>query len=476
MPDTPITPPAPRERLLWPALLVCLAVVALWIGWIGFIASDDTLYYVGALRWVTEGPAPGADHWSTRFPLILSFAACIRLFGPGFAAFDAVSVAWYGALVAIAGGFAARIAGARAGWIGAILTATMPVIVSHASTVSCDLAEAFFLIAGAWLVSEAEADRAGLARAVAAGLCFGLAILCRETALLALVGLGPLFLLGRPVDRRMLLAAGLGLALVLGGEMLFQWAQTGDPLHRYGLAINHDEHIDRAANLEGNFLLHPAVDPLLVLLINDDFGLLFWLAAAALGLGALRETGGDGRRRLAVVAAMAAANFLLVAVLYHKLVLNPRYFTLPALVAAFVLAPWLARMAARPRALLLALVVATNLLMLGVGNAHPRWGMEAMLLAAKAHPTEIVHADADTVARAWLPLTFGRIGTVRPGATGLVVTVTPPADPARIIARYPSPPTRLGGLVEALGLRRLVPGAIARRLFSPSPEAFLVRA
>ena len=468
-----------RDPWLWAALLALLAIAALAIGWVGFIASDDSLYYYGAARWVTDGPSAGVDHWSTRFPLILSFAAAIRLFGEEFAAFDVTAVAWYGALVAVAGGFAARIGGARTGWIAAILIATMPVIVSHATTVSCDLAEAFFLLAGAWLLAVDRVDRTALLRAVAGGVCFGLAILCRETALLALVAFVPLFLIGRPIDRRLLIAAGIGLALVLGGEMLFQHALTGDALHRYGLAFNHDDHIDRAANLEGNFLLHPVIDPLLVLLVNDDFGLLFWLAATACGFGALRVLTRHGGRRLAIVAAMALANFLIVAVLYHKLVLNPRYFTLPAIVAAFVLALWLARMRRRPTTLLLAATVTTNLLMLSVGNAHPRWEVEVLMEAARARPHAIIRAGADTVARAYLPLRFGHIVNALPAPAkpgDLIVTATPPADARAMVARYPSPPTRLGALVGTLGLAPLVPGGIARRLFTPSAEQYLVRA
>ncbi len=47
------------------------------------------------------------------------------------------------------------------------------------------------------------------------------------------------------------------------------------------LAFHHDSHIDLAANEEGNVLVHPATDPLLVLLVNDDFALLFWGVTAA---------------------------------------------------------------------------------------------------------------------------------------------------------------------------------------------------
>ncbi|TVV71122.1 ArnT family glycosyltransferase [Sphingomonas solaris] len=457
------------------AVLAVLALAALWIGWVGYIASDDTLYHAGAMRWLTDGPAPGADHWSTRFPLILSFAAALRLLGDGFLAFDATAVAWYVALVAVAGGLAGRIGGRMVGWIAAMLTATMPVVVSHASTVSCDLTEAFFLLAGVWLLA---GERATVARAVAGGMCFGLAVLCRETAGLALLGLGPLFLLGRPLDRRLLLAAGIGLATVIGGEMLFQWALTGDALHRYALAFNHDDHIDRAANMEGNFLLHPAIDPLLVLLVNDDFGLLFWLAAAALAGGATRRLATAPRRLLLTLAAMATVNFLAVAVLVHKLVLNPRYFTLPALAAAIVLALWLAKLRPTVRAGLLAVVVATNLLLLGLGNAHPRWGMETLVQATAAHPREPVYASENDVARGWLSLRYAGLANARPAPAppgALLVTDTPPADPARLVTAFPSPPTRVGAIVRGLGMERLVPGAIARRLLAPSPEQYLVR-
>lgn len=466
---------ARRERWMWPALLGLLTVAALWFGWIGFIASDDALYHAGAMRWIEVGPSPGADHWSTRFPLVLSFAALLRIAGDGFAAFAATALIWYAALIAVAGGLASRIGGMRAGWIAAILIATMPVIVSHASTVSCDLAEAFFLLAGLWLLAGLPG---GLIRGVGAGMCFGLAILCRETAGLALVGLGPLFLLGRPIDRRMLIASGVGLALVIGGEALFQYALTGDPLHRYALAFHHDAHIDRAANMEGNFLLHPVIDPLLVLLVNDDFGLLFWLAPVALAAGAARDLPPAPRRLLLTLTAMAAANFLLVAVLYGKLVLNPRYFTLPAIAAAILLAMWLARSRPTLRMVVIGGLAGTNLLLAGLGNAHPRWGMEAMVEAAAAHPGEPVYALADDVARAWLPLRYAGLTNARPVPAppgGLLVTETPPSGVA-VLARYPSPPTRVGAIVGTLGLAPLVPGGIARRLFHPSPEQYLIRA
>ena len=467
------------ERRRWAAALAMCAALALWLGWIGFIASDDALYYQGALRWLTDPPFAGDNHWSTRFPLTLTFTAFIALLGKGYAAFAATALVFYAAAVAITGMAAARVGGERAGWIAALLTATLPVIVGHATTVSVDLVEASALVLGATLLGDALGDRHRMAKGLAAGVALGVAMLCRETTALPLLGLAPLFLLGRPVPRRVLIAAALGFAVVIGAEALFQWAMTGDPLRRYTIAFHHDEHIDRAANLEGNLLLWPPIDPLLVLLVNDDFGLLFWVAGAALATGALRRVDAEGRARLVILGAMALAAFVLVAVLTTKLVLNPRYFTLPALAAAIVVALWLDYAGWRIRRLALTAIVGSGLLLMSVGNAHPRWEVEALVAAAEAHPGEPVAGRAEYVRRAALPLALagrGRLiaGAPRPG--GLVVAPEASAPVGEVLARYPSPPTRLGAILRAGGVERLVPGAVARRMFAPNPTYVLVRA
>lgn len=455
------------RRYAWPAALLVAAIAALAVGWIGYIASDDALYYRGAVRWLVDPPFAGDSHWATRFPLTLTFAGAIALVGHGYAAFVATALIFYATVVSATAVFAGRVAGARARWIAAILAATLPVIVSHATTVSVDLLEASALMLGILLLT-----RGGDAASLAAGAGFGVAILCRETSVLPLAGLAPLFLLGRPIPRRALVLAGVGCAVVLGAEAAFQWALTGDPLRRYAIAFHHDEHIDRAANKEGNFLLWTPIDPLLVLLVNDDFALIFWLLPFALAAGVIPE---DARARMTVLAAMALAAFLLVAVLVDKLVLNPRYFTLPALAAVIVVAAWLARLSPRRAGAVLAILVATHLLLLAAANVHPRWTMEVLVAASGAHPHETIAADRHTVLIARESMLFAGRSNIRVGTTGLVIAQANAAPPGRIVTRYPSPPTRLGALVRALGLEPLVPGVVARRMFRPSPDVVLVR-
>ncbi len=464
------------NSLRWAALLVLGLTAALWIGWIGFMASDDGLYYIAAARWADAPPFAGDNHWATRFPIVLSFAGALLAVGKNMLAFHLTSIGWFVALIAIGGLFTASLAGARAGWIAATLIATMPTLATFGSVVNCDMPEAFFLIAGAWILGAGDKGaRPGLG--LLSGLCFGVAALCRETAILPLVGLLPIFLIGKPVQRKTLIACGIGFAIVLAGEALFQYHMTGAPLRRYDIAAHHDSHIDRAANMEGNVLVHPAIDPLLVLFINDDFALLFWLALVALVGGTWGRIALVSRRRLVVFASMALAGFLLVSVLTHTLVLNPRYFAMAALLACFFVAIWLAAMGPRSRAIILGLAVAANLLALSVANNHFRWPSEALLIAARAHPNAIIVTDRAILVRADLPRAFAGLTNIEAGRpqTGKLYLASDDAAPAggTAIDHYPSPPTMLGSLIKPIGLGTYLPARVARRLIEPNPSVTL---
>ena len=431
----------------WPALVALVGIVAVAIGWTGFIASDDQFYYFGALEWVEHGAFAGDSHWTTRFPLVLSLAAAIKAVGAGPLALHLTAVAWYAAFVAVGILLARRIAGERAGWIAGLLFASMPLIATGGSIVNCDNPEAVFLMLGAWLLA-GEVDRPRAGRCLLAGIAFGLALLCRETAVLALSGLGILFLIGRPLPRWALLAAGCGAVLVLIGEAAFQWAMTGDPFHRYALAFNHDSSLDRAANEEGNLLIHPALDPLLVLFLNNEFALLFWLAIpAAL---TLRRTGMDWRRFTPVLA-MGTASFLLVALLSHKLVLNPRYFTPTAVAATILVAVWLARLTPRRASAILSVAVAANIAMLSLQNNHPRWEATALVQAAAADPSRPVAAAPETVSRAELSLRWAGLTNVQSDARFALIAADE-ADGFEIAARYPAPWRPAGALLAGLGI------------------------
>ena len=458
-------------------LVVALGAAAVAVGWTGYIASDDASYYGGAAEWLRSGPFAGDSHWTTRFPLILSLAAAMWVVGAGPSALAATSLFWFVGFVAAGAALATRIGGQKVGWLTAALLATLPLSAVAASVVNCDLPEATFLMLGLWLLAGVVGKAGGEVSAAAAGICFGLAVLCRETAVLALAGFAPLFLLGRPLPRRLLIVAAAGAAVVLALEMLFQFALTGDPLHRYMLAFNHDDTLSRAANLEGNLLLHPLIDPLLVLLVNNEFGLLFWVMAFAVAMGALRGLEGRPKRGLTLCIALGLTSALLVSLLSAKLVLNPRYFTMAAVAAAIITALWLSRLKKPQAALVLTGMVGLNLLLLSAQNNHPQWPADALVEAALDHPGQVVAADEELIHRAELPLGWSGVDNVvsaeKPASLRLVEKS---ADSPPAIAAYPSPPTPLGSLLGGLGMSDSLPAAVQSRLMNPNPTMILVEA
>ena len=171
--------------------------------------------------------------------------------------------------------------------------------------------------------------RRALARGRGAGAAFGIAMLCRETTALPLVGSVPIFLLGKPVPRRVLIASGVGFAAVIGGEALFQYCddrRSAAPLHH---RLPPRRAYRSCRQYGGQFPAVAADRPAAGAVGQRRFR----FAVLAGGCGALaRRAARPSMRRAkggsSVLAAMAAASFVLVALLVHKLVLNPRYFTL----------------------------------------------------------------------------------------------------------------------------------------------------
>ena len=182
---------------------------------------------------------------------------------------------------------------------------------------------------------------------------------------------------------------------------------------------------------------------------------------------------------MTILVALALAAFLLVAALYTELVLNPRYFMLPAIAATVAVAVWLDRADPRRRSALLMIAVAANLLMLSVENTHPRWAAQALVIAARTYPDVPIVTDPDTYHRALMPIGWDHLamverGAPRPGTLYLASGGDGPPG-ALVVARYPSPRTPMGALMEELRIAPFLPGSIRRRLIAPNPTASLVR-
>jgi hypothetical protein len=179
---------------------------------------------------------------------------------------------------------------------------------------------------------------------------------------------------------------------------------------------------------------------------------------------------------LMLPAVLALVSFLLVSLLYTKLVLNPRYFTIATVPAAIAAALWLTQLRPPTRWGLVLFSLFVSFLMASAQNAHPRWSAKALVQAAAAYPGKTIQTDQKTHLYAELPLLWQGLTNVdqHRGQLMLVPEEQVPAG-GEVLARYPSPPTRLGAVLKAIGLERLLPEPVERRLIAPNPTMLLVQ-
>lgn len=479
-----------RADVLRLACILVVAALLLNFGWIGYLASDDAIYASGGIGWLTQFPYVGDHHGSVREPMTIPIALSFALFGRNEFALVLPTLLAFLATLAVTYFALARRLGPNAGMAGALLLATTPLFAVQSTVASADVNELFWLASAYWLF-QAAADRsrpAGLL--IAAGAAVGVAFLTRETAVFAIVYFGLLFLFGYGLPRRLYWWMAVGFALVVGAETAYLAAVTGDPLYRINMSMHHGE-VNRALALEGNVLVHPLLDPLLVFLLNQEFGLLFWIAAPAatwLCFAPSVET-----RWRAVARPLAALALVWLACFYAAgslLPLNPRYGSVATYAAAILAALAALQLARRSRlaaTALLAGLVGTNLLCLALENREPLFGERALVAYVQSGAGGPVTTDPETRHRALLLLDWA-------GVADKVRAGRPQAgeryfhNPDRLnqptslrlrgedVASYRPTPAwtaewsaqgggrAIGPLLAALGIDRLLPGPIAQKL------------
>ena len=385
-----------------------------WAGAVGFLGSDDVAYAAAAQGWLNDFPFLGENHWSLRHTITLPLAVLFGLFGEGELTLAIPTLLYSLGLVLILIRLAQKAAGSHGVLICAALLVTNPLLVVWSTIGSIDNIEAFYVFASfaaylkAWRNNDKMVQNWWL---ITSGALAALAVLTRETSIFLLVTYGALFLIGRDMPRRRYFVMAAGFILIWGLEAIYLTVMSGDPLHRFSIAAGHDNTIDRSIDLAGNVILHPALDPFLVLLFNQEFMLLFWLVC---GLSVWRcwdkrnrvkeDRATDGTGIFHYVL-LGAVWFLGVALLYSLLPLNPRYFLVVALAATVGVSIFLTQMIDRSAAarhtvwLLVALLVSANLV--GIWSENRNFMFAERVLAAKVSENRsMIYTDRETWRRA----------------------------------------------------------------------------
>lgn len=487
------------------AALLLLFVALVSIFWVGFIASDDVTFANGAYGWIEEFPYVGG-HGTIRYPITIPMALSFLAFGGNEVAMALPSLLYMVGALLLAwfaiGNATARNQTTRApAFFALLLVVTCPLFVIQASIANVDMVELFWQFASFILFWYALDDPQPAKKLFLSGVMAGMGFLTRETAIFIAAFYALLFFTGYRLHRKYYLWIVAGFLSVWALELLYLGIMTGDPFYRINISLHHDSSIDRSVDLAGNLIIHPAIDPLLVLLFNQEFMLLFWSAIPA-AIALVWRGAGDARSTqfVRLLALFGLVIFLLIGAAQTLLPLNPRYFTVPAFVAALLLGIALSRWVVDfPRAalLLLALLLGTNLVGNYVENPHnqfaartyakliseqkqvittdPMTRKRANLLLKWEGPT----ADASAKAVPPIPGTLHFWNPVYATSPNALMDARATPSYARpsgvVVGRYQPQPNGSLRLVEAVGLRPLVPVSIWNKLAERHVEVELIR-
>jgi 4-amino-4-deoxy-L-arabinose transferase-like glycosyltransferase len=458
---------------LW--LLIAVATAAflglISLFWVGFIGSDDSLYWVSTTAWLTHAQSLGTTHWSLRYPLVVPMAITRLIFGDGFFAMVLPSVLYAIGTIILIAHWGRRVGGIPYATAATALVVTNPMFILISSTANIDIVEIFYILSGFLLIDIAMnrvADRAARpvwAALILAGVAIGMGLLSRETTAFAIAAVGLLFLAGYGLPRPWYFAIGLGCALVEASDSLYFWAKTGNVFYRFDIALHHDSTVNRWVEQgSGIPIIHPIIDPVVMVLLNHNFGLLAWFGIPlVIWLWRYGATTGPTKRTVVLFITLAAVWTLFAAEAWGILTLIPRYFLLPSLLLSAVTGIALSRMwqlgwRRLPIAVASVLIV-TNLLSAWLDNRSFMFG-EHRLVDIASQQAEIIHTDPQTARRAELLLDWrgaqskvstngagpGELflfnparaaDTVKPESNWIVVQQDPlPTSGGRLLARH----------------------------------------
>jgi 4-amino-4-deoxy-L-arabinose transferase-like glycosyltransferase len=479
--------------------LIIFALLVVW-GWVGFIGSDDVTYARGGYGWLEDFPYVGG-HGTIRYPITIPIALSFLTLGENEFAMVLPSLLYMLGFL-IMTWFAVRRAGNSQLAFGALVAlVTCPLLVIQSSIASVDIVEMACLFASAylfWTCLETEPDARKL---FSAGALAGLAFLTRETAIFIALFYAIYFAIGYRFHRGHYLWIAAGFVAIWALELAYLWIMTGDPLYRITISLNHDSSIDRTIDLAGNMIVHPLVDPLLVLLANQEFMALFFFAIPLGGwlcFGRSIEPRLQGFAR--TIAMLGLVWFLAAGAAQKLLPLNPRYFMISCAAACTMTGIALALLFQRakwPVALAVLFLFGTNMLGIYVENKDSMFGERELAKISTISQPIPIHTDPMTRYRADMLLKWE--GTqkevlAKPPQPGADYFYNPKwAEKANFmmtaedVAAYrvqpgweklgswePEPPM-ITRAIEASGLAAIIPQGIWRKLRYRHPPVTLYR-
>jgi 4-amino-4-deoxy-L-arabinose transferase-like glycosyltransferase len=392
------------------ALLVALVGFTSWLGYVGFIASDDWSYSEAAIGWLDHFPYVGTNHWGLRHAVVLPVALSFWLGGISEFTMMLPTKIYLLLLILLTYGCLTRLVQGQTALLASAVIALTPVFILPSSP-SDDVAECFFVVTSAWAFYFGSGSRTSPALLLFAGLCAGLAFVTRETSAIIALFYSILFVFGWRLPRAYFFLIAGGFLTVLAIDTVYLANLTGDPLYRFHIsmgAVAADNPLDpkiaagypvqNGLNGTGLIAAPRLIQPVLMLFTAHQFGLLFFLVIPA-GLWLWKS-----RRRQEPQFAIARlwglvglVWFMVLSYLLIFLYVDPRYYTVTVYSGVLVVALWLRTLSVPRIAIaLIALLAVGDLLMIYLDNKSLIFG-EKMLVAVARTSDEPIYTDPATL-------------------------------------------------------------------------------
>lgn len=476
--------------------------ILLSIFWVGFIASDDAIYLAYAHEWIAGEFRPPSDHWGFRFTMIGPLAIALSNFGDTPYVIGAVAASYGAVLIGTVYLLVRRWISPTAAAIAAFITATTPFIVVDSSILNVDVPEILFGIISIGLFVQATQSDRPVKFLVASGVLAGIAFLNRETASGLILAYFILFLSGAFFERKVYLWGALGALCVLGVESLFYVALGESPFVRfYTLTHSHgtfDLSLNDVGSTTGNVSTNRIFGPIIALLVNQEFGLLYFFAAPASWSLLRNRSLPETSRTLVQVLFTVMLVWILWTSYNGAIPPAPRYYSLATLTAVLLVSFWLYYIPNAKTAVTFgALLVLGSLAALSIENTHPRF-VSRTLAEFVETAGEPVHTDVRTYRRAKEFLQWSsdevqaRISKETPPDGALyfynpnIVTSDRHSseqnagpwmyENSELLRGWEPPKRVIGHILVGLGLDGLLPGSLRDRIVycSRSPQSYRV--
>ncbi len=497
------------KNIVTPLFITAFTCLILSFTWIGFLASDDQLYLLAVEGWLKDFPFVGETHWAVRHTVVLPMVVSVGILGSNEFALALPTMLYFFCVLGLTYWvtrhvFVDNVTAAAV----TLLLAVTPLFAVQSTIAGVDIPELFFVILSIWLFYRAGADEHSIPLLFLAGIAAGLAWMSRETSAALLVFYGILFLRGKGLPRRLYWVMAGGWFLVTGLESLYFFLTTGDFLHRIHTVLSSHTSLGNVLKLNyaggtGNLVHNRVFGPPLSLLVNQEFGLIFYMAIPA-GLATCFGSGlnPEQRRLVRLIAGLGMVWFFVVGYMLGLRAL-PRYFTVPTFVAVFLIGIWLTHLL-RHRSLRLAFLLGAGLIAINIAgilveNRDPLFGERALAHFA-GESDEDIYTDPHTLYRSGQLLRWtGDAAVARakeapvPGR-GLFLYYPKNVDKGYVPGRGAfdpelfrpdasweevwrrDPPERLVGAITKVGwIEALLPAAVTSKLRSPNPPVIVYR-